>query len=118
MTIPTELGLRILLDESVPHDLLLHLAGFDAATVQSLGWAGMKNGVLLRTAQAGGFQVLVTVDRRLEYQQNIPKSGLALVVLQSRSTRMPDLLPLIPLYAPRCLMRAWAKSSTLPNNLG
>ena len=96
MTAPTRLGLRVLLDESVPHDLLLHLTGFDAVTVQSLGWAGMKNGVLLRTAGEAGFQVLVTVDRRLEYQQNIPKSGLALIVLQSRSTRMPDLLPLIP----------------------
>ena len=96
MTISSELGLRVLLDESVPHDLLLHLKPFDTATVQSLGWAGVKNGVLLRTAREAGFHVLVTVDRRLEYQQNIPKSGLALVVLQAPSTRMPDLLPLIP----------------------
>lgn len=93
---PTEHGLRVLLDESVPHDLLLYLTEFEAATVQSLGWSGMKNGVLLRAAREAGFQILVTVDRRLEYQQNIPKSGLALVVLQARSTRMPDLLPLIP----------------------
>jgi hypothetical protein len=56
----------------------------------------MKNGVLLHAARAAGFQVLVTVDRRLEYQQNIPKSGLALVVLQARSTPVPDLLPLVP----------------------
>ena len=96
MTIPTEPGLRVLLDESVPHDLLLHLTEFYAATVQSLGWAGMKNGVLLRAAHEAGFQALVTVDRRLEYQQNIPKSGLALVVLEARSTRMPDILPLVP----------------------
>ena len=96
MTIPGEPGRRVLLDESVPHDVLLHLAGFDATAVQSLGWAGMKNGVLLRAAREAGFLVLVTVDRRLEYQQNIPKSGLALVVLEARSTRMADLLPLIP----------------------
>lgn len=56
----------------------------------------MQNGVLLRAAGEAGFQVLVTVDRRFEYQQNIPKSGLALIVLQSRSTRMPDVLPLVP----------------------
>ena len=86
----------MLLDESVPHDLLLHLSGFEVATVQALGWAGMKNGALLRTTRDAGFQILVTVDRRMEYQQNIPKSGLALVVLQARSTRLPDLLPLIP----------------------
>ncbi len=89
-------SLRVLLDESVPHDLLLHLDGIDAVTVQSLGWAGMKNGLLLRATREAGFQILVTVDRRMEYQQNIPKSGLALIVLQARSTRMPDLLPLVP----------------------
>jgi hypothetical protein len=87
---------RVLLDESVPHDLLLHLAGIDVVTVQQLGWAGMKNGALLRAALEAGIGVLITVDRRIEYQQNIPKSGLALVVLEARSTRMPDILPLIP----------------------
>lgn len=87
---------RVLLDESVPRDLLLHLSGIDAVTVQSLGWAGMKNGVLLRATRDSGFQILVTVDRRMEYQQNISKSGLALLVLQARSTRIPDLLPLVP----------------------
>ncbi|CAN5318300.1 hypothetical protein BH09GEM1_BH09GEM1_32680 [soil metagenome] len=96
MTTLGALTLRVLLDESVPHDVLLHLTAVDATTVQSLGWAGMKNGVLLRAAGEAGFHVLVTVDRRLEYQQNIPKSGLALIVLQARSTRMSDLLPLIP----------------------
>lgn len=87
---------RVLLDESVPRDLLLHLVGIEAATVQSLGWAGMKNGVLLRATREAGIQILVTVDRRMEYQQNIPKSGLALLVLEARSTRLPDLLPLVP----------------------
>jgi hypothetical protein len=86
----------VLLDESVPHDLLLHLGSLDVTTVQALGWAGMKNGVLLQAARAAGYHVLVTVDRRLEYQQNIAASGLALVVLRARSTRMVDLLPLVP----------------------
>jgi hypothetical protein len=87
---------RVLLDESVPRDLLLHLVGIDVVTVQQLGWAGMKNGALLRAAREADFGVLITVDRRIEYQQNIPKSGLALVVLEGRSTRMPDILPLVP----------------------
>jgi hypothetical protein len=87
---------RVLLDESVPHDLLLHLAALDVVTVQQLGWAGMKNGALLRAAREAGIRVMVTVDRRIEYQQNIPKSGLALVVLEARSARMPDILPLVP----------------------
>ena len=68
MTSSADVTPRVLLDESVPHDLLLHLIGVDAVTVPSLGWAGMKNGVLLRAAHDAGFQALVTVDRRIEYQ--------------------------------------------------
>ena len=86
----------MLLDESVPLELLLHLTGVDAVTVQALGWAGMKNGVWLRAARNAGYEILVTVDRRLEHQQNIPKSGHALVVLEARSTRVLDLPPLVP----------------------
>lgn len=43
--------------------------------------------------RSSGIRVLITVDRHIEYQQNIPMSGLALVVLEARSTRMPDILP-------------------------
>lgn len=64
--------------------------------MQGLGWAGTQNGALLRAARASGFEVLVTVDRRMQYQQNIPASGLALVVLRARSTRVSDLLPIVP----------------------
>jgi hypothetical protein len=68
----------------------------EVLTVQELGWAGMKNGTLLRATREAGIRVLVTVDRRMEYQQNIPKSGLALIFLAARSTRMVDILPLVP----------------------
>ena len=87
---------RVLCDESVPRDIARALAGHVVATVQELGWAGMKNGTLLRMAREGGWEVLVTVDRRLEYQQNIPASGLALCVLRARTTRVADLAPLVP----------------------
>ena len=89
-------GPRVVLDESVPHDLLLHLTALEVTTVQALGWAGMKNGALLKATRDAGYQVLVTVDRRLEYQQNIAASGIALVVLRGRSTRMVDLVLLVP----------------------
>lgn len=68
---------RVLLDESVPRDLMLHLTGYDVATVQDEGWAGMTNGSLLRAARTAGFAVLITVGRRMEYQQNISQSGMA-----------------------------------------
>ena len=77
----TQLGPRVVLDESVLHDLLLHLASLVVSTVQALGCADMKNGALLKAARDAGYDVLVTVDRRVEYQQNIAASGIAVVVL-------------------------------------
>lgn len=56
----------------------------------------MKNGALLRAAREAGYEVLVTVDRNVEYQQNVPASGLAPVVVRTRSTRVADLLPPVP----------------------
>ena len=87
---------RVLPDESLPRDLRAHLISHEVSTVQREGWAGMKNGALLRAAREAGFSVLVTADRNLEHQQSIARSGLALIVLRARSTRLPDLLPLVP----------------------
>ena len=88
--------MRVLLDESLPRDLAPHLAGHDVATVHAQGWAGLKNGALLRAAREAGFAALVTADRNMEHQQNVARSGVALVVLRARSTRLADLVPLVP----------------------
>ena len=79
-----------------PTTYFFTLGSLDPTTVQALGWAGIKNRSLLQAAREAGYDVLITVDRRMEYQQNISASGLALVVLRARSTRMIDLLPLVP----------------------
>ena len=57
-----------------------------------MGWAGIKNGELMRLAETE-FDVFVTVDRNLSYQQNLPKYQIALVVLKARSNRYVDLIP-------------------------
>ena len=88
--------MRVLLDESLPRDLVAHLPGIDVATVQDQGWAGMQNGALLQAAREAGFTALLTADRNVEHQQNVARSGLALIVLRARSNRLPDLLPLVP----------------------
>jgi hypothetical protein len=61
---------RILLDECIPRRLKKHLAEHDCFTVSELGLAGKKNGELLSLAEADGFQVFVTLDRGLAYEQN------------------------------------------------
>ncbi len=87
---------RVLCDESVPGEVSAAVVGHDVRRVHALGWSGMQNEALLRVAREAGFDVLVTVDRRLEYQHNIQASDLALVVIRTRSTRVPDLLPALP----------------------
>ena len=63
-------------------------------TVADEGWKGLKNGKLLRDMREAGFGALITVDRRMEYQQNIPRSGLGVVVLHARRARIQELAPL------------------------
>jgi hypothetical protein len=92
--------LRALLDEQVPVELgaLIRQANssHDVKSVADMDWKGLKNGALLREMRAAGFGALVTIDRRIEYQQNIPRSGIALVVLHSFRARIAELAPLAP----------------------
>lgn len=85
---------RVLLDENLPRALRLDLAEFEVRTVQEEGWSSLSNGQLLRAAEAS-FSVLVTADKRLRFQQNIPSFKLAVVVVAAESTRLVDLRKLI-----------------------
>lgn len=87
--------MRVLLDECVPKQLMSSLAGHEVWTVGRMGWAGKKNGELLRVA-ASQFDVLVTVDRGLTYQQNLPGINIGVVVLHTQSNEIEALRPLIP----------------------
>ena len=88
--------LRILIDEQLPRQLAPYLIGHDARTVQQESWAGLKNGELLTKAEDAGFSVFLTGDQNLEFQQNISKSRLGVVVLRAASNALEDLLPLVP----------------------
>jgi predicted nuclease of predicted toxin-antitoxin system len=74
---------RVLLDENLPQKLRLLLPGHSVLTTAYQGWAGMSNGVLLAAAERAGFDVLVTADQGLNYQQNLEGLKLALVVLST-----------------------------------
>jgi hypothetical protein len=87
--------LRILLDECVDRRLAREIVGHDVATVHQTGLTGVKNGELLRLA-AGRFDVFVTVDGNLPYQTTIARLQICVLVLRGRSSRLADLLPLVP----------------------
>ena len=86
--------IRVLLDENLPRKLKWSLEA-DALTVPERGWGGIKNGRLLRLAEAE-FDVLLTMDRGIKYQQNLSEIDLCLIVLSAVSNDIDDLLPLVP----------------------
>jgi len=82
----------VLFDEDVPRPLRRNLPGFDIQTVVEAGWAGTKNGELLRLAQTR-FDVFLTADRNLPFQQNIAQLTLGVVVLALGTTKLDELIP-------------------------
>ena len=89
--------MKLLLDESIPRRLGgLFPRSFEIVTVPEMGWAGTRNGELLRKATEAGFDALVTADQGIEYQQNLSTLGLRIVVLISPRTRLQELEPLVP----------------------
>ncbi len=83
--------MRILLDESVPWRLGRHLTGHSFKSAQKHSWASIKNGKLLALA-AGEFDVLLTADKGMEYQQNPGTLPVAIVVVRAKTNRMDDLV--------------------------
>ena len=87
--------MRLLLDECVPTRLRRSLPTHQVSTVVHEGWSGIKNGKLLALA-AERFDVFITVDKNLPYQQNTSALPVAVFVLDAVSNELPFLLPLVP----------------------
>ena len=87
--------MRVLLDECVPRGLRDEIPGHEVSTVAEAGWAGVKNGELLRRA-ATHFDLLLTVDRNLHYQQNFTELLLAVIIIHAPSNDIAVLRPLMP----------------------
>jgi hypothetical protein len=85
----------VLVDECLPRRLKQHLPGHEVATVPEMGWAGIKNGPLLRLAQ-DRFDAFVTVDQGLRFQQIVRGLRLGVVMLVAPSNRLDALVPLVP----------------------
>jgi predicted nuclease of predicted toxin-antitoxin system len=87
--------MRLLLDEHLPIGLAAELHGHAVDTVSGRGWSGINNGELLRR-MSGQYDVLVTMDRGIEFQQRISTLPFGIVLVRARSNRMEDLRPLVP----------------------
>jgi Domain of unknown function (DUF5615) len=86
---------RVLLDECVDRRLARDILGHDVRTVPEVGWAALTNGELLARAQRD-FDIFVTVDRNLPFQQDLSRFSFAVIVLRAASNRLGDLRSLMP----------------------
>lgn len=88
--------MRILLDECINHRLRNHLTGHQCQSARYAGFGGLKNGELLAAAEGAGFDVLLTVDRGFQYEQNLSGRKIAVVIFCTESIALKDLLPCVP----------------------
>lgn len=88
--------MKLLIDENLPKALKQHFPDHEIYTVRDMGWQSKKNGELLALMLAEGFEVLITFDKNLKYQQNFVKYPIAVLVLNVYSNAMPFLKPLLP----------------------
>ena len=88
--------MRVLLDENLDWRVVRYFdADFQVTTVSRQGWKGMRNGELLEQA-AATFDALVTMDRGIEYQQNLRKYEIGIILISARSNRLEDIQPAMP----------------------
>jgi predicted nuclease of predicted toxin-antitoxin system len=92
--------MKILIDECLPDELRGTLAamGHECQTVRRAGYGSKKNGELLTLAE-GRWDVLLTSDRNIKYQQNMTGRSVSILILRAKSNRMKDLLSLMPACA-------------------
>lgn len=88
--------MKILLDECLPRKLKSKFSDHECLTVPEAGLGGKKNGELLAIAERDGFEVFITMDKGIEYEQNLSKSDLAVLVLRAKSNRLSELVQLVP----------------------
>ena len=90
--------MKILLDECVTKHLKPHLTDHEVLTVREMQWGGIKNGKLLALCVENGFEMLLTIDKNLQYQQNLDKYPLIIVVLNSFTSTIEELALFLPAF--------------------
>ncbi len=87
--------MKVLLDECIDQRFAKELPDHSVETVPGMGWGGLKNGEILKLAEKE-FDVFITVDRNLSFQQNLPLFNITVLVLLAPTNRLADLKVLVP----------------------
>jgi predicted nuclease of predicted toxin-antitoxin system len=88
--------MRVLLDNNLDRRLARLLVGHEVTHARRLGWAELQNGDLIASGEAAGFDVLITGDKNLRYQQNLKDRRISIVTLNTRFIILQDIAPLAP----------------------
>jgi|SRR3954454_9968120 hypothetical protein len=86
---------RVLLDHCIPRPFRDFVTNCSVSTAAEMGWEQLKNGELLAAAEQGGFEILITADKNLQYQQNLANRRIAIIELPTNRLR------LVANYAPQ-----------------
>lgn len=87
--------MKVLLDECAPRKLKREIANHEVVTVTEQGWSGVENGELLKLATTE-FDIFLTVDQNLSFQQNLKNFNLGIILMVARNNRLKTLFPLMP----------------------
>ena len=90
--------MKILLDECVTKRLKQHLKDYEVFTVTQMRWNGLKNGKLLTECVNNNFGIVLTIDKNLMFQQNLDKYPLTIVVLNSLTSKIEELVLFMPSF--------------------
>lgn len=90
--------MKVLLDECVTKRLKPHLSEHIVFTVREMDWGGVKNGKLMTLCVENGFEILLTIDKNLQYQQNLEKYPLTIAVLNSVTSKVEELILFLPAF--------------------
>lgn len=87
--------MKILIDECLPKKLKQYLSEFEVNTVSELGWESLKNGELLKQAISNKFDILLTADKKLKYEQNLKSPNITIVVFDVYRNKIENIIPLL-----------------------
>lgn len=90
--------MKLVLDERVTRQLKPHLTDFEVFTVLEMEWGGIKNGKLMALSVEYGFDVLLTMDKDVRHQQNLDEYPLTVVVLNSITSKLEELVMFLPAF--------------------
>jgi predicted nuclease of predicted toxin-antitoxin system len=90
--------MKILLDECVTKRLKRHLLEFEVFTIRELNLGGIKNGKLMTFCSENNFDILLTIDKNLMFQQNLEKYSVTIAVLNSKSSKIEELVEFMPSF--------------------